>query len=179
MTFTRYQGRPEDLTGRPEKEIRVYDFLDLLEIKYERIDHEAVFSGSMAICDEIEAALGARICKNLFLSNRQRTRFYMFMLPSDKTFKSSMVSKRIGSSRLSFAEAEYMENYLDTAPGSASLMGLINDKENRVQLLVDEELLHAEYLGCHPCINTSSLRLKTSDAFGRFLEAVRHELIRI
>lgn len=179
MELTRQTGRPEDVSGRLEKETRVYDMLDLLGIEYERIDHEPAFSDNREVCEAIEASLGARICKNLLLCNRQKTKFFLLMLPGEKPFKSSVISKQAGSSRLSFAEPEYMEKYLDTTPGSASLMGLMNDKENKVQLLVDEDVLDAEYLGCHPCINTSSLRLKTEDAFGTFLEAVHHDLIKV
>ena len=70
-----------------------------------------------------------------------------------------------------------MEEFLDITPGSVSVMGLMNDKENRVQLLVDEDVLNSEEFGCHPCINTSSMRLKTKDVFGKFLEAIGHDYI--
>ena len=127
----------------------------------------------------MDEALGARICKNLFLANRQRTRFYMLMIPADKAFRSSDISKQAGSSRLHFAEPEYMERYLDTTPGSASVMGLINDTDNTVQLLVDEDVLNAENVVCHPCINTSSLCIRSQDVFGTFLDAVHHSYITV
>ena len=175
----RYTGRPEDGSGRLEKEIRVYDFLDDLGIEYFRLDHEPADSDHPDVLAAVDDVLGARICKNLFLANRQRTRFYMLMIPSDKVFRSSDISKQAGSSRLHFAEPEYMEKYLDTTPGSASVMGLINDVDNNVRLLVDEDVLNAEYVGCHPCINTSSLCIRTQDIFGPFLDAVHHDYITV
>ena len=170
----RMQGRPEDVTGRLVKEIRVYDLLDSLGVKYERIDHEA--ANTMEACEEIDRAMDAVICKNLFLCNRQKTDFYLLMMPGDKTFKTKELSSQIGSARLSFAEESYMEEFLDITPGSVSIMGLMNDKDNRVRLLVDEDVLKGEYVGCHPCINTSSLRLLTRDVFGPVLSAMHHDM---
>lgn len=179
MTLTLHKGRPEDAEGRLEKEIKVYDFLDELGIEYYRLDHEPADSDHPEVCDAVEEALGAKICKNLFLANRQRTSFYMLMIPAEKTFRSSDISKQAGSSRLHFAEAEYMLEMLGTTPGSASVMGLMNDAGHRVQLLVDEDLLEQEFIGCHPCINTSSLRIRKDDIFGRFLEATGHSMITV
>lgn len=171
------KGRPEEEAGRLEKEIRVYDFLDGLGIEYDRIDHAPAAVDAPELKSAIEETLGAQICNNLFLANRQRTRFYLLMLPADKRFRSSDISKQAGSSRLHFAEPEYMEALIDCAPGSASVMGLINDKDKQVQLLVDEDVLKAEWVGCHPCINTSSLRIRATDLFGRVLEAAEHGYI--
>ena len=165
-------GRPADCTGRLAKEIRGYDFLDKLEIQYERVDHEAAMT--MEACIAIDEALDATICKNLLLCNRQCTDFYLLMLPGDKAFKTSVLSKQIGSSRLSFASGEYMEQFLDITPGSLSVLGLMNDKEHRVQLLIDEDVLKGVYIGCHPCINTSSLRLKTKDLMEKIIPAMAH-----
>lgn len=170
-----YKGRPETEEGRLEKEIRVYDLLDQLGIEYERTDHE--HADTMEACHEIDAVLNVLICKNLFLCNRQKTKFYLLMMPGDKPFKTKELSAQIQSARLSFADAVAMEEYLDIQPGSVSIMGLMNDKENHVQLLVDEDVLEGEYLGCHPCVNTSSLKLKTRDVFDLYLKAVHHEPI--
>ena len=166
------QGRPANLAGRLEKEVRVYDLLDTLGVSYERIDHEAAMT--MEACAAVDEALGATICKNLLLCNRQCTHFYLLMIPGDKVFKTSVLSKQIGSSRLSFAAGEYMEQFLDITPGSLSVLGLMNDKENKVQLLIDEELLQGEYIGCHPCINTASLRLRTKDLLEVIIPAMGH-----
>ena len=166
-------GRPADWSTRLPKEIRVYDLLDKLEIPYQRIDHEAAMT--MEACAAIDEVLDATICKNLLLCNRQCSAFYLLMIPGNKTFKTSILSKQIGSSRLSFAGAEYMEQFLDITPGSVSVLGLMNDHENRVQLLIDEDVLKGEFFGCHPCINTSSLRLKTSDLMEKIIPAMRHE----
>ena len=169
------KGRPADCAGRLEKEVRTYDFLDKLNIEYERIDHEAAMT--MEECADVDEALGAMICKNLFLCNRQKTNFYLLMMPGDKPFKTKELSHQLGIARLSFASPEDMEQYLDCTPGSSSIMGLANDAENKVQLLMDEDIKAGEYLGCHPCINTSSLKLRTADVLETFLPAVHHEPI--
>ena len=166
-------GRPENTEGRLPKEVRVYDFLDALGISYERVDHEEAMT--MEVCAAIDEVLEATICKNLLLCNRQGTAFYLLMLPGNKVFKTSVLSKQIGSSRLSFASSEAMEQFLDITPGSVSVMGLMNDHENRVQLLMDKDILQGEYIGCHPCINTSSLRFRTADLLEKIIPAMHHE----
>ena len=170
--MTLHHGRPENTAGRLEKEIRVYDLLDSLGIGYDRIDHPPAMT--MEVCAQLDQALGAPICKNLLLCNRQCTDFYLLLLPGGKVFKTKDLSKQIGSSRLSFADGKYMEEFLDITPGSLSVLGLMNDKENRVQLLIDEELLHTDAIGCHPCINTSSLRLSTQDLLEKIIPAMGH-----
>ena len=160
-------GRPNNTNDRLEKEIKAYDFLDSLNIKYDRVDHLPAMT--MEVCAEIDKALGASICKNLFLCNRQQTEFYLLMMPDDKPFKTKNLSAQIGSSRLSFATAEYMEKYLNTTPGSVSVLGLINDTENAVTLLIDEDILKDEFFGCHPLINTSSLKIKTDDLMSKII----------
>ena len=166
-------GRPASCEGRLPKEIRCYDLLDHLGVEYQRIDHEAAMT--MEACAAIDEALNAVICKNLLLCNRQCTVFYLLMMPGDKNFKTSILSKEIGSSRLSFAAPEYMEKFLDITPGSLSVLGLMNDKENQVQLLIDEDVLKGAYFGCHPCINTSSLRIATRDLMESILPALNHQ----
>lgn len=168
-------GRPASNEGRLEKEIRVYDFLDSLQIMYQRVDHEAAMN--MEVCEAIDQALQATICKNLFLCNRQETDFYLLMMPGTKKFKTKDLSKQLGVSRLSFASEKYMEQFLDITPGSVSVMGLMNDSDHRVHLVIDEDVLAGEYVGCHPCINTSSLKLKTQDLITKILPAMGHKPI--
>ena len=169
------KGRPLNVKERLKKEVRVYDLLDELNIEYWRIDHEV--AQTMEDCEEVDRILDAVICKNLFLCNRQKTKFYLLMMSGDKAFKTKELSAQIQSARLSFAPEEYMEKFLDITPGSVSVMGLMNDTENQVQLLVDADVLEGEYLGCHPCINTSSLKLRTRDVFTTYLNAVHHDYI--
>lgn len=167
-----YSGRPVDINSRLSKEVRVYDLLDKLGIEYKRADHPA--AETMEACLEIEKVLGVEICKNLFLRNRQKTEFYLLMMPGSKPFKTKDITKQLGCARLSFAEAEFMEEFLDITPGSVSVLGLMNDIENRVRLIIDKDILEGEYIGCHPCINTSSLAIKTEDILNKFLPAVGH-----
>ncbi len=158
--------------GRLLKEMAVYELLDRLEISYQRVDHEA--AATVDDCHDVDEALGIHICKNLFLCNRQKTDFYLLMMPGLKKFKTKELSAQLGVSRLSFAEAEYMEEFLDITPGSVSVLGLMNDREHRVRLLVDRELLQDEFVGCHPCVNTSSLKLRMKDILEKFLPYVGH-----
>ena len=166
------KGRPATNEGRLEKEIRCYDLLDKLGVEYQRIDHEAAMT--MEACVEIDKVLDATICKNLLLCNRQKTDFYLLMLPGDKVFRTSDLSKKIGSSRLSFADGTFMEEFLDIPPGSLSVLGLMNDKNMRVRLLIDKDLLDSDTFGCPPCINTSSLRIRTEDLMTKIIPAMGH-----
>ena len=168
-----YNGRPEDTTGRLPREVRTYDFLDTLQIPYQRTDHER--ADNMEACNEIDAVLGVLICKNLFLCNRQKTKFYLLMMPGDKKFKTKELSSQINSARLSFAGEEDMLKYLDIEPGAVSVMGLMNDKDHAVRLLVDEDVKAGAFIGCHPCVCTSSLKLRTADLIEKFLPAVGHK----
>ena len=175
MTLVLQKGRPADTTGRLDKEIRTYDLLDSLGVEYDRVDHAPAMT--MEDCKEVDEILESMVCKNLFLCNRQETAFYLLMIPDTKVFHTKDLSAQIGSARLSFAKPEYMEKFLDITPGSVSVLGLMNDTEHQVKLLIDEEVLDSEYFGCHPCINTSSLKLYTKDIFETFLPAVHHEPI--
>ena len=167
------KGRPEDESGRTRAEMAVYDFLDRLCIEYDRVDHEAAYT--MEACQAVDSLLGIRMCKNLFLCNAQKTSFYLLAMPGEKVFKTKYLSKQINSSRLSFAGEEYMKSFLGLSPGSASVLGLMNDHEHRVRLLIDRDLMNEEWIGCHPCINTSSLKLRMGDLLDKFLPAVGHE----
>lgn len=163
-------GRPQNCNDRLEKEVKAYDFLDDLDISYGRVDHDPAMT--MEICAEIDKILGASICKNLFLCNRQQTDFYLLMMPDDKPFKTKNLSQQIGSSRLSFATPGHMEKYLNITPGSVSVLGLMNDTDNTVTLLIDEDVLKDEFFGCHPLINTSSLKIKVADLTEKIIPAL-------
>ena len=166
-----YTTAPTD-SNRLPKEMAVYELLDKLKIPYERIDHDA--ADTMEACELVDQKLGVTMCKNLFLRNQQKTTFFLLLIPGDKKFMTKDLSKQLGISRLSFAEPEFMEKYLDITPGSVSVLGLMNDKDWYVDLLIDKDVLDAEYIGCHPCINTSSLKIKTSDIIKKFLKHTGH-----
>ena len=173
MTLVLQKGRPADTTGRLDKEIRTYDLLDGLGVEYDRVDHAPAMT--MEDCKEVDEILQSMVCKNLFLCNRQETAFYLLMIPDTKVFHTKDLSAQIGSARLSFAKPEYMEKYLDITPGSVSVLGLMNDHEKKVQLLIDEDVLKDPYFGCHPCINTSSLKFTTKDFTEKIIPALEHE----
>lgn len=171
------KGRPEDIDKRISKERKVYDLLDSLQIDYFRIDHHAIMT--MEECRTVEEELDATICKNLFLVNSNKSQYYLLMLEGKKRLKTKDISKQIHSSRLSFASDEKMQEYLDITPGSVSVMGLINDVFHHVQLIVDEDIMKNEYIGFHPCINTTSMKIKTQDLFEKVLPAIEHDYIMI
>ena len=169
------KGRPLNVKERLKKEVRVYDLLDELDIEYWRIDHEV--AQTMEDCEEVDRILDAVICKNLFLCNRQKTKFYLLMMPGEKVFKTKDLSKQLGVARLSFASPEDMLRLLNITPGSVSVLGLMNDKENEVQLVIDKPVLEDEKFGCHPVINSSTLAIATKDLMEKILPAVHHEAI--
>lgn len=175
MDLVLKKGRPQKLDDRLPKEIRCYEFLDSLDIEYYHVDHRDMAADTMEACEAIDKALGCTICKNLFLCNRQKTAFYLLMMPANKPFKTKDLTAQINSARLSFADADAMLEYLDITPGSVSVLGLMNDKENAVRLLVDKDILNDEYIGCHPCVNTTSMKIKTHDIFDKLINAMQHD----
>ncbi len=167
-----YNGRPEDLTDRAEKEVAVYDFLDSLGVKYSRVDHD--HADTISDCEMISDFLGAKIFKNLVLCNAQKNNFYLLIMPGEKPFKTKLLSSQLGCSRLSFAPPEYMERYINCTPGSASIMGLIFDTELAVKLVIDRDLMNETIVGLHPCVNTSSLAVNISDLTEKIIPATNH-----
>ena len=171
---TRHTGRPGDSQGRSPAEMACYDFLDRLGVSYGRVDHSPAFH--IETCHQVEAVLEAPIAKNLFLCNRQKTQFYLLCMGPDKPFHTKDLSHQIGSARLSFAPEEELWKLLRCTPGSATVLGLMNDTEHRVRLLMEREVYEAEWFSCHPCICTSSLKLKTSDILHKFLPSTGHDV---
>ena len=169
---TVYRGAPEDLSARSDREKACYELLERLDIPFERVDHDR--ADTIEDCRQVEEVIGVHICKNLFLQNRQGTVFYLLMMPGDKPFRTAEVSKLLGVSRLSFGSPEKMEAFLGCRPGSVSVLGLMHDTQNRVQLLVDEDVFAAPFVRCHPCENTSTLKIKTADLRETFLPFTRH-----
>ena len=166
---TVYTVRKPDCT---EKEGLCYDALESLNIPYQRVSHEEI--GTIEGTFEIAEVLGVKIAKNLFLCNSQKTDFYLLVMPGEKPFKTKFLSPQLGCSRLSFAPSEFMEEYLGCTPGSASVLGLIFDRQIKVRLIIDKDLLKDEYFGCHPCLNSSSLKIKMSDILEKFLPNFHH-----
>ncbi|MBQ2770011.1 MAG: prolyl-tRNA synthetase associated domain-containing protein [Clostridia bacterium] len=170
---TLYTGRPADCSGRTERELKAYDRLDALEIPYVRVDHGP--AATIAHCQAVDEVLGTRMCKNLFLMNQQKTKFYLLLMPGDKPFKTKDLAKQLGIARTSFADAEHMEAYLGVSPGAVTVLGLMNDGEQQVRLVIDKDVLTPGFIGCHPLVNTASVRISVEDLFGKFLPATGHE----
>ena len=164
---------------RPEgpllpQEEAAFDMLERLGIDYDRVSSDP--ADNMEKCAAVSAVLGMPICKNLFLCNRQKTRFYLLAMGPDKPFHTKDLSHQIGSARLSFAPEEELWNLLHCTPGSATVLGLMNDREHAVTLLMEREVYEAEWFSCHPCICTSSLKLRTADLLNKFLPATGHSV---
>ncbi len=165
-------GRPTDAECRTARELAAYDFLDSLGLHYTRADHAP--AETMAACEEIDEKMGLRMCKNLFLCNRQKTDFYLLLMPGDKPFATKELSSQLGVARLSFGSAEDMEARIGISPGAVSVLGLINDPDCEVRLLIDRDLLERERFGCHPLVNTSSLGFTTRELLEVVIPALGH-----
>ncbi len=165
---TIYSKRPED--KRSSEEEAVYDVLEMLDIPFERMDWLPEDEGS----ENVYEYLGIMRLKNLLLCNAQKTRFYLLVMPASVPFKSSVLSKQLGTARFSFAPEENLKELLHVKPGSASILGLHNDKERVVNLCIDERVLENEFYGCHPCVNTTSLKIRTEDILDKFLSHTGH-----
>lgn len=172
MQIKTFDGFPSDLSNREEKEIKVYELLDSLKIKYSGADHDPAMT--MEDCAEVDKILGVVMCKNLFLCNRQKTSFYLLLIPGDKPFRTKEFSAALGISRVSFADEDAMVNHLGVLPGAVTVMGLMNDTDGEVQLVIDKDVISSEYIGCHPCVNTSSIKVNTSEILEKFLPHVKH-----
>lgn len=172
---TLYTGRPEE--KRIAVEEACYELLKSLDIEFWRVDHE--HAPSIEACHEVEKVLGALICKNLLLTNRQQTVVYLLMMPGEKPFKTKLLAKQIGSTRLSFATEEQMERLLGVTPGSVSVLALMNDRNLEVKLVIDEDLLKDEFIGVHPCINSSTLKLRTRDVAEKIIPATKHDFVTV
>jgi len=172
---TLYEGRPSSPEGRLTKELACYDLLDRLGISFVRADHDAAMT--IPMCEAVERVLEEKICKNLFLCNRQKTNFYLLLLDGEKVFKTKDLSKQLGISRLSFAGAEDMERLLDVTPGSVTVLALRNDTDHQVQLVIDKSVSQTQRIACHPCINTSTICFSTSELLEKLLPAMNHNPI--
>jgi Ala-tRNA(Pro) deacylase len=159
--------------GRNDTEDKVYELLKKLNISYERVENDVV--ETMEECKEIDIALGTEIRKSIFLSNAKKTSFFLVVLPADKQLDTAALAKKIGVGKLTFASEDAMVKHLGTHPGSATIMGLINDVDEYVQLIMDKAVAEAEWFGCNPGINTAHLKVRTTDILKKFLPQIYHQ----
>lgn len=171
--YALYDGRPGDEVCSAA-EIPVYDFLDGIGVEYRTLRHPAAFT--IEECRKVRDKVNVPVFKNLFLTNKQQTRFYLLLLPGEKVFKTKYLSAQIGSARLSFADEAHMRQYLGVSPGSVTPMGLIHDKGKEVKLLIDRDLEQCEAFACHPCNNTASLILRFKDLLETIIPATGHDI---
>lgn len=169
----KWDGRPAETQVVCEAERQVFDFLDGLGVSYTTLTHPAAFT--MEECEAVRRRAGAPVFKNLFLTNKQNTLFFLLMISADKPFKTKYLSSQLGCARLSFASEQNMVDFLHIHPGAVSPMGLIHDKERRVRLIIDSDLRDVETYACHPCVNTASLVMKMSDLLDKIIPATGHD----
>ena len=143
-----------------EKDGRVFEVLEICRIPYEKAEHDPFLT--MEDSRRLDERMGVSACKNLLV-----------MMP-EKKFSAKQLIGQDGLPRLSFAGEEELEEYLRLSTGAVSILGLVHDGAHRVRLLVDADVLKTEFFVCHPCINTASLKMRTEDVFGRFLEFTGH-----
>ncbi|MCR1899643.1 prolyl-tRNA synthetase associated domain-containing protein [Irregularibacter muris] len=162
---------PSDDRTKTEK--TVFSLLQKLNIPFERVDNDVV--ETMEECEEINQVLGTEIRKSIFLCNRKKTSFFLVVMPANKSLDVKSLGRKIGVSGLSFASGELMEKHLGAKPGSASVMGLVNDEDDYVQLIIDKEVAEAEWFGSNTGMNTSHIKIKTSDLLHKFLPQIGHK----
>ena len=169
-----FKGRPSEESDHNISldEKIVYDFLDTLNVEYSVLTHPA--AATMEECEKIRNRIGVPVFKNLFLTNKQQSQFYLLMIPADKPFKTKYLSSQIGCSRLSFASAENMAEFLHIEPGAVSPMGLIHDKQQKVKLIVDRDLADIDTYACHPCVNTASIIISLNDLLTKVIPTTGH-----
>lgn len=165
-----HQGAPDD--QRQGLESQAYDTLKKLGIPFERVDNDAV--EAMADCVEISERLGAEIRKTVLLCNRQKTEYHMLIMSADKPFVTKDYSEAVGCARMSFASGDAMVELLGQPPGTASVMGLLNDGDGRVKLLIEESVANEDWFACNPGVNTSHIRFRTKDLVEKLLPAIGH-----
>ena len=149
---------PQDERGALET--KTYQELERLNIKYERVDNDTV--EAMEECVEISKKLGAEIRKTIVVCNRQKTQFFLVILPANKRFDSKLFAAMMHTARVSFASP-------------ASVMGILNDPEGKVKVVIDKAVADAEWFACNPGANTSHLRFKTKQLINNFLPAEKHK----
>lgn len=162
---------PEDERGALET--KVYQELERLNISYERVDNDTV--ETMEECVEISEKLGAEIRKTIVCCNRQKTEFFLVVLPASKRFDSKLFAAMMRTARVSFASAEDMESLIGLTPGEASVMGILNDPEAKIKVVVDKAVADAEWFACNPGANTTHIRFKTKQLLDTFLPAENHK----
>ncbi|MBO5495601.1 MAG: prolyl-tRNA synthetase associated domain-containing protein [Eubacterium sp.] len=152
---------------------KVYETLDALEIPFERVDNTPAVT--MEDCIEIDEKLKVKTVKTLFLCNRQKTAFYLFVTAGDKPFVTKDFGKALGVSRVSFAPAELLDSMLDTKPGATTVLSTVLDTDNSIRVVIDSEVTGYEYYGCTDGTATSYMRLKTEDVLNKYLPYTNHE----
>ncbi|ALJ00204.1 prolyl-tRNA synthetase associated domain-containing protein [Rufibacter tibetensis] len=152
---------------------KVYTSLHKLDIPFQRVDTDDAIS--MEDCIEINRKLNMKMVKTLFLCNRQQSVFYLFVTTGDKPFSSKAFSNALGAARLSFAPEALLNSMLGTSIGAATVYSVLLDRENKVQVVFDEEVASEEWYGCSDGTTTGYMKVKTTHIIHDFLEYASHK----
>ena len=139
----------------------IYSLLDQLAIRYQRFDHPPVFT-----CEEASRLLPdlpAAKTKNLFLRDPKSERLFLVVSPEERRVDLKALAAMLGVKRLSFGSPERLDAVLGLTPGSVTLLAMVRDSEQALELLVDEAICQAEQVQCHPLDNTATLIIRLDD----------------
>ena len=166
-----YTTAPEEYKTSLQKE--TYKYLEMLGISFERVDTDVVIT--MEDCERVEEKLEMKMVKTLFLCNRQKTLFFLFITAGDKAFKSKEFSQAVKTSRISFAPEELMDEMLGTKIGAATVFSAITDLDRDLQIVIDKDVADEEYYGCSDGTTTCYLKIKTDDIINKLLPETKHK----
>ena len=163
--------KPEAFVNETQR--KVYAALERLGIPVERIDNDPAVT--MEDCEAVDAALGVPTVKTLLLCNRQQTMFYLYVMPGDKPFSTKDFGAALQISRVSFAPAEKLREFLGTEVGATTPLSLVADPDKRVRLIIDKAAVAPEAIGFPDGTTTCYMRMRTADLLGQFIPAAGHE----
>ena len=168
-----YTTSPEKFKN--ELQEKVYKTLGKLFIKFERVETDEAIT--MEDCIEIDKKLNMKMVKTLFVTNRQKTNFYLFITCGNKRFDSKRFSSELNISRVSFADSSLMEEILNTKVGATTIFSVLIDKENKINVIIDKDVLNEEYYGCSDGTTTGYMKVKTEDIINKLLPYSNHKEI--
>lgn len=156
-----------------EREKIVYEMFDKLGIVYKKYEHKAVYTIEEA--KELNIDMPGRHCKNIFICDRKKRSFFLIILPEDKKLDFRIIENKLSYKGLRFAPEEMLHKYLGVEAGSVTPFGLINDIGKKVEVIVDKDIITADYVSFHPNVNTSTVTIAVED-FNKFLQWCENKL---
>jgi len=163
--------KPKEFENETQR--MIYEALEELKIPFDRVEND--FMISMEDCEAVNKKMNTRMAKNLFLCNRQKTEFYLFITKDNKHFNTKIFSKAMGISRVSFAPEETLTEYLGTKIGATTIFSLVYDKDCKVHLVIDKDVLEEKFHACNDGTNNAHIKITTKDLMEKYLKYTKHE----